>query len=179
MITGSPALEQARTLRSQAIADSVFFAAAFFFVIASSVSAVPGFGEANVQWGRAYTTGGDESGATLSSLLWNTEGLDLGIEVRADPMTNGEQTNLPRSTGVLYALCKFNSDRCEGYLTGVADILLAMGNSHIAGGICNAEYDSANLRKVFAIWVERHPDNLQDDMAISAQAAFRELWPCT
>jgi hypothetical protein len=76
-------------------------------------------------------------------------------------MTIGEQTNLPRSTGVLYALCKFNSDRCEGYLTGVADILLAMGNSHIAGGICNAEYDSANLRKVFVIWVERHPDNLQ------------------
>jgi hypothetical protein len=54
-----------------------------------------------------------------------------------------------------------------------------MGNSHIMGGICNAEYDLANLCKVFVIWVERHPDNLQDDMAISAQAAFRELWPCT
>ena len=79
----------------------------------------------------------------------------------------------------MYALCKFNFDRCECYLTGVADVLLAMGNSYIAGGICNVEYDSANLRKVFVNWVERHPDNLQDDMTISAQAAFRELWPCT
>ena len=64
-------------------------------------------------------------------------------------------------------------------MRGVADILLAMGNSHIMGGICNAEYDLANLCKVFVIWVERHPDNLQDDMTISVEAAFRELWPCT
>ena len=111
--------------------------------------------------------------ATLSILSWNTEG--WGLEVREV----GEQPGLPRSTGVFYALCRFNSDRCEGYLTGVADILLAMGNSHIVGGICNAEYDSANLRKVFELWVERHPDHLRDDVAISAQAAFRELWPCT
>src|SRR5262245_602304 len=115
--------------------------------------------------------------AILAILSWNTERLD--IEVRADPLTIGEQPNLPRSTDVFYALCKFNSDRCEGYLTGVADILLAMGSSHIVGGICNAEYDSANLRKVFELWVERHPDHLRDDVAISAQAAFRELWPCT
>jgi len=111
--------------------------------------------------------------AALSILSWNTEG--WGIEVREV----GEQLSLSRRTGAFYALCKLNSDRCEGYLTGVADILLAMGNSHIAGGICNAEYDSANLRKVFEHWVQRHPDRLQDDVAISAQAAFRELWPCT
>jgi hypothetical protein len=111
--------------------------------------------------------------AALLILSWDTEG--WGIEVREV----GEQLSLSRSTGAFYALCKVNSDRCEGYLTGVADILLAMGNSHIAGGICNAEYDSANLRKVFEVWVERHPDHLQNDMAISAQAAFRELWPCT
>jgi len=115
--------------------------------------------------------------ATLSILSWNTEG--WGIEVRTDRITIAEQPTLPRSTDVFYALCKFNSDRCEGYLTGVADILLAMGSSHIVGGICNAEYDSANLRKVFELWVERHPDHLRDDVAISAQAAFRELWPCT
>jgi len=77
----------------------------------------------------------------------------------------GERPDLPRNTGVFYALCKLNSSRCEGYLTGVADILLAMGNSHIAGGICNAEYDSANLRKVFEVWVERHPDHLQDRLS--------------
>jgi hypothetical protein len=115
--------------------------------------------------------------ASLSILLWNTEG--WGTALRADPITIGEQTSLTRSTAVFYALCKFNSDRCEGYLTGIADILLAMGNSHIAGGICNVEYGSANLRRVFELWVERHPDKLQDDMAINAQAAFRELWPCT
>ena len=73
--------------------------------------------------------------ATLSILSWNTEG--WGIEVRTDRITIAEQPTLPRSTDVFYALCKFNSDRCEGYLTGVADILLAMGNSHIVGGICN------------------------------------------
>jgi hypothetical protein len=111
--------------------------------------------------------------AVLSILWWNTEG--WGIEVREV----GEELSLSRSTGGFYALCKLNSDRCEGYLTGVADILLAMGNSHIAGGICNAEYDSVNLRKVFELWVQRHPDHLQDDVAISAQTAFRELWPCT
>ena len=33
-------------------------------------------------------------------------------------------------------------------------------NSHIVGGICNAEYDSASLRGVFELWVERHPDHL-------------------
>jgi hypothetical protein len=117
--------------------------------------------------------------ATLSILVWNMETLGSGIELRAEPITIDEQNSLPRSTSVFYALCKLNSDRCEGYLTGVADILLAMGNSHIAGGICNAEYDSASLRGVFELWVERHPDHLQDDMTISAQAAFRELWPCT
>jgi hypothetical protein len=53
-----------------------------------------------------------------------------------------------------------------------------MGNSHILGGICNAEYDSAMLRRVFELWVENHPEKRQDDIAISAQAAFREMWPC-
>jgi hypothetical protein len=91
----------------------------------------------------------------------------------------GEQISFSRNTGSFYALCKLNFDRCEGYLSGVADILLAMGNSHIVGGICNAEYNSVNLRKAFEDWVDRHPDHLQDDVAISAQAAFRELWPCT
>jgi hypothetical protein len=104
---------------------------------------------------------------------------DRNIEVYAQLLAIGEQPNLLRSTGPFYALCKVNTDRCEGYLTGVADILLAMGNSHIVGGICNAEYNSANLRQAFELWVERHPDHLRDDVAISAQAAFRELWPCT
>jgi len=113
----------------------------------------------------------------LSVLLWNTGTWD--IEVHADPPPIRERTDLPRSTGVFYALCKFNFDRCEGYLTGVADVLVAMGNCHLAGGICNAEYDSASLCVVFESWVERHLDKLQDDMAIGAQAAFRELWPCT
>ena len=115
--------------------------------------------------------------AALSILSASTE--LWGTKLCADPITIAELTDLPRSTGAFYALCKFNSERCEGYLTGVADILLAMGNSHIAGGICSAEYDSASLRRAFELWVEKHPDKLQDDMAISVQAAFRELWPCT
>jgi len=61
---------------------------------------------------------------------------------------------------------------------GLADVLLAMGNSQIPGGICSAEYGPATLRRVFDVWVERHPESLQDDMAISARAAFAELWPC-
>ena len=61
---------------------------------------------------------------------------------------------------------------------GLADVLLAMGNSQIPGGIGSAEYGPATLRRVFDVWVERHPESLQDDMAISARAAFAELWPC-
>src|SRR5262245_15871333 len=113
--------------------------------------------------------------AAVSILSGSTE--LWGTKLCADPITIAELTDQPWSTGAFYALCKFNSERCEGYLTGVADILLAMGNSHIAGGICNAEYDSANLRKVFELWVERPPDHLRDAVAISAQAAFPDLWP--
>jgi len=61
---------------------------------------------------------------------------------------------------------------------GSADILVAMGNSRIPGGICDATYDITVLRKVFESWVEKHPYQSQQDMAISAQAAFREMWPC-
>jgi len=100
------------------------------------------------------------------------------IAARADPIAIGENIALPRSTIYFYGLCKYNADWCEGYLTGIGDILLAMGNSHILGGICNAQYDSARLRRVFELWVENHPEKRQDDVAISAQAAFREMWPC-
>jgi len=83
---------------------------------------------------------------------------------------------------MLHNLCQSGSDDqlkwCDGYLMGLADILVAMGNSHIAGGICQANYGPATLRIVFDRWVARHPERLQDDMAVSAQAAFRELWPC-
>src|SRR5262245_38828902 len=114
--------------------------------------------------------------AAVSIFLWNPQA--RSIELRAYSMVNGDQPDVLRSTGAFYALCKYNADRCEGYLTGMADVLLALGNSHIAGGICNAQYDSTNLRRAFEMWVEKHPDKLQDDIAISAQAAFRELWPC-
>ena len=70
---------------------------------------------------------------------------DSRIEARADPITIDDKITLPRSTNSFYGLCKYNADWCEGYLTGIGDILLAMGNSHILGGICNAEYDSAML----------------------------------
>ena len=103
---------------------------------------------------------------------------DSRIEARADPITIDDKITLPRSTNSFYGFCKYNADWCEGYLTGIGDILLAMGNSHILGGICNAEYDSAMLRRVFELWVENHPEKRQDDIAISAQAAFREMWPC-
>src|SRR5262249_31352939 len=85
-----------------------------------------------------------------------------------------------RSTLLLYQTCKLDAeDRwCEGYLTGLADILLALGNSRMPGGICGAEYDSGTLRRLFESWVERHPESSSNDMAISAQAAFRERWPC-
>lgn len=117
-----------------------------------------------------------------SVLLWSLAIPGLRIEAaHSDPVTIVTAAQ-PRSTSLLYDLCKSNPDDqvnwCEGYLMGLADILLAMGNSHIAGGICNADYNPATLRRVFEVWIERHPESLQDDMAISAQAAFRELWPC-
>jgi len=121
-------------------------------------------------------------GWIASALLWSPAILDLSIEAAQSDMFTIVEAARPRSTLLLYELCKSTPDDqvnwCEGYLMGLADILLAMGNSHIAGGICNAEYGPAPLRRVFEIWVERHPDRLQDDMAVSAQAAFNELWPC-
>ena len=87
-----------------------------------------------------------------------------------------------RTTLFLYRLCASGFEDhvnwCEGYLMGLADILLAMGNSRIAGGICKAEYQPETLNSVFKVWTERHPDLLGGDMAVSAQAAFREVWPC-
>jgi hypothetical protein len=87
-----------------------------------------------------------------------------------------------RSTLSLYRLCTSNAaaevNWCEGYLMGLADILLAMGNSRMPGGICGADYDAAALSKVFSSWAEHHHERRSDDMAVSAQASFREVWPC-
>jgi Rap1a immunity proteins len=88
----------------------------------------------------------------------------------------------PRSALKLYRLCKAEANQlltwCQGYLLGLADVFVAMGNSQIAGGICDAEYGPATLGRVFEIWVERNPERSQEDMMIAAQAAFREIWPC-
>ncbi|MBV8511349.1 MAG: hypothetical protein JO289_14415, partial [Xanthobacteraceae bacterium] len=87
-----------------------------------------------------------------------------------------------RSTVSLYRLCESRSRLRSGLvpiqLMGLADLLLAMGNSQMPGGICGADYDAATLSKVFSFWAEHHPERWKDDMAVSAQASFRELWPC-
>jgi hypothetical protein len=83
---------------------------------------------------------------------------------------------------MLYRLCDAEADRplkwCEGYLLGLADALVAMGNSRMEGGICDAEYEPATLGRVFEAWVDRHPERSEEDMMVAAQAAFHELWPC-
>jgi Ssp1 endopeptidase immunity protein Rap1a len=88
----------------------------------------------------------------------------------------------PRSARMLYRLCEAEADRplrwCEGYLLGLADLLVAMGNSRMEGGICNADYEPATLGRVFEAWVDRHPERSEEDMMVAAQAAFHELWPC-
>ena len=101
---------------------------------------------------------------------------EVGLIVLSD-------TTVPsRSTHSLYRLCGSSSAAevswCEGYLMGLADVLLAMGNSQMPGGICRADYDAAALSKVFSVWAEHHPEQWKDDMAVSAQASFREVWPC-
>jgi Rap1a immunity proteins len=99
-----------------------------------------------------------------------------------DQLVPGPTRPSSRSTLSLYHLCGSSSagevSWCEGYLMGLADILLAMGNSQMPGGICGADYDTAALSKVFSFWAKRHPERWNDDMAVSAQASFRELWPC-
>jgi hypothetical protein len=99
-----------------------------------------------------------------------------------DPVAPDAATLPSRSTVALYRLCGSSSavevGWCEGYLMGLADILLAMGNSRMPGGICGADYDAAALSKVFRFWAEHHPERWQHDMAVSAQASFREVWPC-
>jgi hypothetical protein len=61
---------------------------------------------------------------------------------------------------------------------GLADILLAMGNSGVAGGICKAEYDATTLNGIFRSWAQHHPERWKDDMAVGVQASFRGAWPC-
>ena len=94
----------------------------------------------------------------------------------------GDTAAPTRSTLSLHRLCKSSSvgdvSWCEGYLMGLADVLLAMGNSRMPGGICGADYDAAALTRVFNVWAEHHPERWKDDMAASVQASFREVWPC-
>jgi len=116
-------------------------------------------------------------------LMGNHGALALhGDTTHPDVVMADEPTAPPRSTLFLYRLCGSGSavevSWCEGYLLGLADILLAMGNSRIAGGICAAEFDATALHRIFSSWAEHHPERLSDDMAMSAQASFREVWPC-
>lgn len=104
--------------------------------------------------------------------------VEANREHTADP-----STAYVRSAATLYRVCDAEADKdlnwCEGYLLGVADVLLAMGNSKLEGGICATDYDPPTLGRVFRLWVERHPDKGHVDMTVAAQAAFREVWPCT
>jgi hypothetical protein len=105
-----------------------------------------------------------------------------GDAAQQDTPSPPELASVTRNTLFLHQLCDSNFDEqvnwCEGYLMGLADVLLAMGNSRIAGGICKAEYQPDTLSRIFKYWVQRHPENFEDDMAVSAQAALREVWPC-
>jgi hypothetical protein len=109
-------------------------------------------------------------------LALNGDGRDHDIAVFSDAAVP------TRSTLSLHRLCKSSSvgdvSWCEGYLMGLADVLLAMGNSRMPGGICGADYDAAALTRVFNVWAEHHPERWKDDMAASVQASFREVWPC-
>jgi hypothetical protein len=120
----------------------------------------------------------------FSALLIGTQPALLLSSIAADQdiVPPDEAAMSARSTLFLYRSCRSSSaDRvswCEGYLLGLADILLALGNSRMAGGICKAEYDAAILNRIFSSWAEDHPDRWNGDMAVSAQASFREVWPC-
>ena len=87
-----------------------------------------------------------------------------------------------RSTWLLYQYCKSETELkvnwCDGYLSGMADVLIALGNSNMPGGICGAVYDQSGLRSVFIQWVEKNADKLGVDRAVSVQNAFTDEWPC-
>src|ERR1700693_2558302 len=72
------------------------------------------------------------------------------------PISIKTEASPPRTTAALYALCRSGPDKeekwCEGYLAGFADVLVALGNSRIPGGICNAEYYPSTLRTIFETW---------------------------
>ena len=136
---------------------------------------------AGVQVGRSLFLFHSISIALLHLLLTGTQGASA-LSTHSDDVVAEEATAPPRSTLFLYGLCGSSSEGrvgwCEGYLMGLADILLAMGNSGVAGGICKAEYDAATLNGVFRSWAQHHPERWKDDMAVSVQASFREAWPC-
>src|SRR5258708_18918904 len=107
-----------------------------------------------------------------------SSGRPLMLPVQDDPAPSAEAAAKPRSALMLYRLCEVKAKQplnwCEGYLLGAADVLLAMGNSQMTGGICDADYDPATLGRIFEVWVERHPERQQYDMMIAAQAAVRD-----
>jgi hypothetical protein len=137
-------------------------------------------------------TRGCRATPTLTVLKWGWLAILVcaalaGTSPRIDAAPPGDESAYftgaaPRSASMLYSICEAEADRplnwCEGYLLGLADVLVAMGNSRMDGGICDAEYEPATLGRIFKVWVERHPDKSQEDMMIAAQAAFRQVWPC-
>ena len=118
----------------------------------------------------------------VMAVTWADAGrAGFGVFARGGPAPHTE-TVRPRSALWLYLICKTqagqNLNWCEGYLLGMADVLLAMGNSHLPGGICDPDYGPSILGRIFVAWVEEHPDRQNEDMAMAAQAAFVEVWPC-
>ncbi len=94
-----------------------------------------------------------------------------------------------RSVQTLYIDCKeesgINLGSCLGYLLGVADIMVALGQVEaqaegkpIKSRICDASYTTGSLRQIFINWAEKYPQLWTEDKLVGAAQAFQETWPC-
>jgi hypothetical protein len=85
----------------------------------------------------------------------------------------------------LLRLCKAQetSAHCVGYISGIADIMMAVGRVLKNGpersflGLCSSASYSAFVQ-AFVNWAEQHPERWYQSRSIGVMDALREKWPC-
>jgi len=93
----------------------------------------------------------------------------------------------------LYGQCFRSEPICGSYLMGVATVMLLIGKTYqsrrrehdVVGpfgafAICASDepITSITLPKIFATWLDKHPERKQGPMGSAAMEFFHERWPC-
>ena len=73
-------------------------------------------------------------------------------------------------------LSRAASERCAGYVLGVADMAQVSDNSFPP--ICFPTGGGLQLGLVVAKWVDEHPEEKRQNRVVGVLMAFREAFPC-